>query len=251
MKIDRINVQEANSILEGGHYLGPVIFPPRYCFATPERDAVAVYSFPMAAAFKVKFAHAIELARLWCSDAATIRTDHFLARSLQALREHDAKIDCVFTYADPSRGHTGAVYKGCGFTFLNEQTRVTDQWRTPEGETLSSGVVYRLTKTKRRDLIMERRPDLKLIAGVPKLLFVKPMRMKIEEIRAELDAPRPDDRRKLFSKAYGGFRVASYQDRFPAKKCAYCHRLFLAARSDARTCSPSCRTMLSRRRHLS
>ena len=245
MKLDLIPTAEANAIIADKHYLGPVIFPPRYCLATPVRDAVIIFSYPMAAAFKVKF-NALEISRLWRRDGASIRTDAFLANACQMVEHSLApKTDAIFTYADPSRGHNGAVYKGAGFTFLNE-SRVTDEWQTPDGTLLSSGMVYRELKTKSRAQIIAARPDWKLIAGMPKRLFVRPLAMRLVEIQAAIGAPLPDDRRKLFSKAHGGFRVTSYQERFPAKKCAACHQMFLAARSDAVTCSPKCRKALSR-----
>jgi len=247
MKLERISLADANAILAGKHYLGPVQFPPRYCIATPERDAVAVYSWPMAASSKVKFAYPLEIARLWRADGAAVRTDHFLHRSLQMVAELSPRTDVVFTYADPAQGHTGKVYKGAGFTRLEEQTRVTDEWLTADGERLSSGKVYRMLKTKSREAIEALHPDWKCVPGLPKILFAYPMRMTIEEIQAAIAEPLPDDRRRLFSKAHGGFRVAAYQERFPARRCAYCRRLFMASRSDAKTCSASCRTMLSRR----
>ena len=51
MDLDLITAAEANAIIGNKHYLGPVIFPPRYCIATPARDAVVIFSYPMAAAF--------------------------------------------------------------------------------------------------------------------------------------------------------------------------------------------------------
>ena len=43
-------------------------------------------------------------------------------------------------------------------------------------------------------------------------------------------------------------KLAEYKEFFPARHCAYCQEFFVAGRSDARTCSASCRTMLSRRK---
>jgi hypothetical protein len=247
MILELITAAEANAIIGKRHYLGPVIFPPRYCIATPARDAVAIFSYPMAASFKVKF-NALELSRLFRAEGAPVRTDHFLDRACRKVTHELApKTDCIFTYADPLQGHTGKVYLGSGFTRLNEQIRVTDSWETPDGERLSSGQVYRELKTKSRECIIAARPDWKLIAGAPKLLFVRPAQMRLAEIRAIIEAPLPDDRRKLFSKAYGGFRVAAYQEKFPPKKCEHCRRMFLAKRADARTCSDKCRQALSRR----
>jgi predicted nucleic acid-binding Zn ribbon protein len=43
-------------------------------------------------------------------------------------------------------------------------------------------------------------------------------------------------------------KLAHYRDRFPARHCELCKRYFVAARSDARTCSNACRMALSRRK---
>ena len=247
MKIDQISVSEANAILTGKHYLGPVTYPPRYCFATPARDAIAVFGFPNAASFKVTLNDPVELVRLWRADGAVVRTDHFLHRCLQLLRTLAPECDAVLTYADPAQGHTGKVYKGCGFTFVGK-SRTTDQWEMPDGKQLSAAQVYRRLGSKSRTRIAELQPQWKLIAGVPKLLFVFPMRMPVAEVLTRIGTKLPEARRVLFSRAHGGFRAAVYQQRFPAKKCAHCRQLFIAARRDARTCSPSCRTMRSRKK---
>ncbi len=45
-------------------------------------------------------------------------------------------------------------------------------------------------------------------------------------------------------------KLAEYKEFFPARHCAYCQQWFVARRSDAKTCSASCRTMLSRRKPI-
>jgi len=133
---------------------------------------------------------------------------------------------------------------------LNKTQRVTVYWELPDGRMLSAPQVYREVFTKDRSRIAELRPDWMLIEGVPKLLFVYAMRLSVEQVRERLKAKLPDQQaRKLFgARGYGGFRVSFYRDRFPPRKCVYCERQFVAARSDAKTCSASCRTMLSRKR---
>ena len=51
MWLETIGMDEANALLDR-HYLGPVTYRPYVCFATPERDALAVYSPPVASHFK-------------------------------------------------------------------------------------------------------------------------------------------------------------------------------------------------------
>jgi predicted nucleic acid-binding Zn ribbon protein len=43
-------------------------------------------------------------------------------------------------------------------------------------------------------------------------------------------------------------KLAEYKQLFPARHCAHCQQFFVAARSDAKTCSNTCRVALSRRK---
>jgi predicted nucleic acid-binding Zn ribbon protein len=43
-------------------------------------------------------------------------------------------------------------------------------------------------------------------------------------------------------------KLAEYKEIFPARNCAHCQQYFVAARSDAKTCSDKCRMALSRRK---
>jgi hypothetical protein len=43
-------------------------------------------------------------------------------------------------------------------------------------------------------------------------------------------------------------RLAEYKQLFPARHCAHCQQFFVAARSDAKTCSNNCRVAFSRRK---
>lgn len=238
MEIDLIPAAEANALLASGHYLGPLAFTPTYCLSTPERDAVAVYGPPVAVqAFPDG---TLELRRFWQADAVQRQASTFLAATLRWLRRADPSIPFVVSYADPAAGHTGILYRAANFAFIRE-SRVTDEWLTPGGKRLSAAQVYRRLKTKSRTRVAQLRPRWQLVAGEPKLLFAYPMAADVEAIRR----PRPA-RRRLFTEG-GGFRNSVYQQRFPALTCVYCRRRFLAARSDAKTCSKSCRVMLSRR----
>jgi hypothetical protein len=48
--IDRIGMGVASALLDGQHYLGALEFSPRYCLATPSRDALVVFTTPTASA---------------------------------------------------------------------------------------------------------------------------------------------------------------------------------------------------------
>jgi hypothetical protein len=51
-----------------------------------------------------------------------------------------------------------------------------------------------------------------------------------------------------FKRAKGRLRIEDWAMRLPPKVCERCGRLFVAARRDARACSPRCRTALWERR---
>jgi len=106
MRIDRIDVREANALLHGNHYLGRVRFTPTHCLTTPERDAVAVYGPPVAAAFKVSTPGALELLRLWQRDDHPRPLSAFLSATLRWLRKTDPHCPVIVTYADPGHGRT-------------------------------------------------------------------------------------------------------------------------------------------------
>lgn len=186
-----VTADEASKMLEGRHYLGPLEYQPRFCIATPERDAVAVYSPPVAAHFKtIPDFRPLELARLWQADESDRPLSQFLAASLRWLRHLAPEVDCVFSYADPAqkndrtrRPHNGTIYQATNFAYLGE-SRATDYWRTPSGEEISSPVCYRRFKTKSREKIQQLNPKWKLIPGEPKRLYVYGLQKTPAEILA-------------------------------------------------------------------
>lgn len=190
--LELVTPEEASAILHGKHYLGGVEYRPRFCIATPERDALAVFSPPISHHFKIKLTQPLELARLWRSEKSTMPLSQFLGRSLRWLRKLAPRADCVFSYADPARKnrktgkrHTGTIYQATNFTYLGE-SRETDYWRKPDGELVSSPAAYRMLKTKSREKIKKLRPKWKLIRGKPKHCYVFGLKRKPEEVLARI-----------------------------------------------------------------
>lgn len=187
MWLDKISVKDANAIIHGKHYLGRVIYQPMFCFATPERDAVAVYSSPVSHHFKRKLSKPLELVRLWQSDAQSRKVGAVLACSMRAVRKLSPESDCIFSYADPDtinpitgEPHTGVVYKATGWTYLGP-SRVTDYWRDELGELNSSPVMYRRFKTKSRKTLIAK--GYTLVEKAPKHLYVYGLRKTPAEVR--------------------------------------------------------------------
>lgn len=186
-----ITAKDANRLIDGRHYLGGVEYAPRFCVATPERDAVAVFSPPIASHFKrIDDFHPLELARLWQADGVARPLSQFLSASLRWLRKAAPEVDCVFSYADPTRKHSitqaphrGTIYRAANFTFIGE-SRATDYWRTPDGEIVSAALCYRRFETKSRAKIQAINPRWTLVRGEPKLLFVYGLQRKPNEVRS-------------------------------------------------------------------
>lgn len=189
-----ISVKEANAILDGKHYLGKIEVGAlaRFCIATQTRDAVAVFSRPVASHLNAKagLRHPLELARLWQSGKATMPLSHFLAQCLRWLPTLAPKSDCVFSYADPSRKnrktgkrHTGTIYQATNFVYLGTSS-IVNHWLTPGGKKVSSPRCYRMFKTKSLEKIQRLRPKWKLVRGKPKHLYVFGLRRSPDEVLA-------------------------------------------------------------------
>ena len=246
--LDRITSDEADTILDGNHYLHGTHIKGKFCLATPERDAVAVFGPCRAASFNVQFHEPLELMRLWRRGGAPVRTDQFLHRACLRVAELAPDCDVIITYADTGQGHEGKVYKGAGFTRIGEtKSHKTNSYDTPEGR-ITDAVAYRRLGTKSRKEILAARPDWKFIEGTTKILYVFPLAAKPSEVIETLSSGIPEARRHLFSKSHSGFRQSVYAEKFPSKNCARCNKLFLSKRADALTCSTRCRVALSRKR---
>lgn len=81
-----------------------------------------------------------ELARLWVDDAEPRNTETwFLARVVKLLRRLCPSVACLVSYADPSVGHVGTVYKAANWQadgFTDEERR------TPRFDYSVNGRVY-------------------------------------------------------------------------------------------------------------
>jgi hypothetical protein len=113
--LDRITSDEADALLDGNHYLSGTHIKGKFCLATPQRDAVAVFGPCRAGSFNVQFHEPLELMRLWRRDGAPVRTDQFLHRACLRVSELAPHCDVIIAYADTGQGHEGKVYKGAGF----------------------------------------------------------------------------------------------------------------------------------------
>jgi hypothetical protein len=185
-----ISAVDANRIISERHYLGKVEYTPRFCIASAEGDAVAIYSPPVASHFKrISGVASIELARLWQADTTERSLSQFLAATLRWLRKFAPMWIACF-YANPAAKHPvtkaphrGTIYQATNFVYVGE-SHATDAWETPKGEIISMAVCYRRFKTKSRTRIQELQPNWKLIPGKPKRLFVYGLKRKPADVLA-------------------------------------------------------------------
>jgi hypothetical protein len=201
VQVERVTTQEANAILERGHYLGAMKAGPRYCIATPDRQAIAVYTSPISHELNKRLRAPggeppLELARLWRADDADFPTSQFLAATLRWLKA-ETTAACCLSYADPAqrgefngRPHTGIVYQATNWIFLGT-SRVTDTWFDTEGRKITAPECFRLYKTKSRTKLAKL--GLRLKAGEPKYLYVMPLRLKWKKLAPLFKGTRYND----------------------------------------------------------
>ena len=232
-EIDIIPIAEANALIHGRHYLGAKTSFASICFATRERDAVAIFAPPVAATINRNI---LELARLWQSDDTSRPLSQFVGRVLRTLKRVAPRVVGVIAYADPAQNHRGGIYVACNFAFLGER-RATDHWMTKSGAIISAPMAYRQLGTKSRAVIARKRPSWRLIAGHRKLGFVFGLKVSTAEMLERMIAPQ---RRS----------TTLWTKRVAPRRCAMCGRQFAALRSDAKTCGDRCRKALQRQRDL-
>jgi hypothetical protein len=189
MKLDVISSIEASALINGKHYLGPTEYQPTFCFATEERDAVAIYSPPVASHFKRALSKPLELIRLWQYNPDR-PLSQFLATTLRVVRKMSPESDCIFSYADPGQinpltgqPHKGTIYRATNFEYFGE-SRVTDYWLDEFNEKVSSPVMYRRHKTKSREKLTAL--GYVLVEKPPKHLYVYGLQLTTSEVRAKI-----------------------------------------------------------------
>ncbi len=77
---------------------------------------VAVFGYPPRETFKRYGGLVWELARLWVDDVMPPNTETwFLARCVRYIRQHFQAVIGLVSYADPSAGHIGTIYKAANW----------------------------------------------------------------------------------------------------------------------------------------
>jgi hypothetical protein len=78
---------------------------------------VCVYSLPPRETIKRYGCKVWELARLWIDDAVPRNAETFLiGRSVRYIARHFPDVAMLISYADPSQGHSGLIYRAANWT---------------------------------------------------------------------------------------------------------------------------------------
>lgn len=127
----------------GGHYLGkfPGVSPcvlGLFCDLQP--IGVLIFSLPPRETMARYGVLTWELSRLWVSDDMPGNTETwFIAQAIRHVRKDHPEVGAIVSYADPSAGHSGTIYRAANFT----PDGMTDSERlTPRTDYMANGIRY-------------------------------------------------------------------------------------------------------------
>jgi len=93
----------------------------KYAIGLTKNDSlvgVAVYGSPVgrlavqSISSEIKQGEVLELTRLWINDSERKNAESwFISKTIQWLKKHDTQIRVLISYADPSQGHDGGIYR--------------------------------------------------------------------------------------------------------------------------------------------
>ncbi len=143
------------------HYLGkrPAIVLLCMVASDGARDfGCIVYSAPPREA-SVRYGGVTwELARLYLLDEIPKNAETWLiAKSVKFIRRTRREVKCLLSYADPSAGHAGTIYKAANWT---ADGRTDDERKTPRCDYFDArtGQKYGRRGNMPADAVIERRP---------------------------------------------------------------------------------------------
>jgi hypothetical protein len=130
---------------------------------------VCVFALPPRETAKRYGCTVWELARLWIDDAVPTNAETFLiGRSIRYVRQHHKSVGLIVSYADPSAGHSGTIYKASNW---KPDGRTDEGRKTPR-------VDYVCAETGKKFARSSHIPDGTQVNKVPrvsKFRFVYPL----------------------------------------------------------------------------
>lgn len=125
-----------------------------------------IYSMPARETIRRYGGMTWELARLYLLDEIPRNAETWLiAKSVNIIKRHFKNVQYLVSYADPSHGHTGLIYKAANW---KEDGIQDDERKTPRGDyfDIATGKKYGRAANIPKGVSTERRPR------VPKFRFV-------------------------------------------------------------------------------
>ena len=112
-----------------GMWRGPLLVGV-IVFALPPRETMKRYNVPLA----------WELARLFIFDSEPFNSETwFMAKAIRWVRKEHPEVKLLVSYADPSHGHQGVIYKAAN---LKQDGRTDQERKTPRFDYSVAGKIY-------------------------------------------------------------------------------------------------------------
>ena len=167
-------IAEVNALLAGNHYLGPLRNGGRFLFAGfVDGAAVAaqVWRAPTARHLPADGSW-LELSR-WCLTPAAGANagSRMHGWVVKWLRANAPDVTTLVSYSDPSRGHTGALYRACNWKWRPTWHRLrppptgNGAWSPGEMQAVKDRWVFELRPDARRDEVL-RVKDVAAVAAL-------------------------------------------------------------------------------------
>jgi len=172
---------EVRKYIAEHHYTQSAPLLAEYCFHLLDGDCrlgVAIFGFPTRIQSQKLHPNDLELLRFYVEDGTVPNTESFfLASCLRQIKKIEDKVTGVITYADPTEGHRGTIYKASNFTLIG-MTEPSFHYLDTEGHRFHKKSIWQKAK-KARIPIKEYAQflNLKRIEEKPKLKF----RFKIKD----------------------------------------------------------------------
>lgn len=140
------------------------------------------YSQPVSRNFPPE---AAELSRLVRSDEATPNLSQFVSWSLRWLRAN-TETPFVLSYADSTQNHHGGIYQACGFVYVGATSGGHIGFTAEDGSFVHGRICNGRFGTRSVEAIAAIKPEWVPVYGLPKHLYIFPLRQKWATISRKL-----------------------------------------------------------------
>lgn len=142
------SVRSVNPLLREKHYLGPTVAG----FAWRDEYGAAVFAEPRGRHIQAGW---LELVR-WCLRGEPGDGSRQWARLQRWFRAHRRDVTTVVSYSDPAQGHTGSLYRACGWLWAPTWHRLfppptgNGSWKDGEPQAVKDRWVFPLQRDEAR-----------------------------------------------------------------------------------------------------